>query len=224
MRRRRSCATRREHGVEVRPADVNLSDWDCTLEDTPAPSGVLQTRHAAMKGDIRTHARAAPRLPPDQRVFRGRTPCGSNPCAGAASNSVRDLWLRTEAAARRAGAARQCRRVQLARPVTARRALGGARAAARGRQGRPAAVRARRDAGARAGRRAPADAAGRAGGRGLSPSASVAEGASGVVPARRSRPARHHAARASAGHRLRRARHGRGARAGAPAARARRKA
>ena len=22
----------REHGVEVRPADVNLSDWDCTLE------------------------------------------------------------------------------------------------------------------------------------------------------------------------------------------------
>ena len=23
----------REHGVEVRPADVNLSDWDCTLED-----------------------------------------------------------------------------------------------------------------------------------------------------------------------------------------------
>ena len=23
----------REHGVEVRPVDVNLSDWDCTLED-----------------------------------------------------------------------------------------------------------------------------------------------------------------------------------------------
>ena len=22
----------REHGVEVRPVDVNLSDWDCTLE------------------------------------------------------------------------------------------------------------------------------------------------------------------------------------------------
>ena len=63
-----------------------------------------------------------------------------------------------------------------------------------------------------------ADAAGRAGGRGLSPPASLAEGASGVVPARRSRPARHHAARAAAGHRVRRARHGRGARAGAPAA------
>ena len=26
----------REHGVDVRPADVNLSDWDCTLE--PAAS------------------------------------------------------------------------------------------------------------------------------------------------------------------------------------------
>jgi error-prone DNA polymerase len=27
----------REHGVEVRPADVNLSDWDSTLEDTDDP-------------------------------------------------------------------------------------------------------------------------------------------------------------------------------------------
>src|ERR1700760_953321 len=26
----------REHGVEVRPVDINLSDWDCTLE----PSGM----------------------------------------------------------------------------------------------------------------------------------------------------------------------------------------
>jgi error-prone DNA polymerase len=24
----------REHGVEVRPVDVNLSEWDCTLETT----------------------------------------------------------------------------------------------------------------------------------------------------------------------------------------------
>jgi error-prone DNA polymerase len=27
----------REHGVEVRPVDVNLSDWDCTLEAPPLP-------------------------------------------------------------------------------------------------------------------------------------------------------------------------------------------
>ena len=24
-----------EHGVEVRPVDVNFSDWDCTLEEFP---------------------------------------------------------------------------------------------------------------------------------------------------------------------------------------------
>ncbi|MEZ5849608.1 MAG: error-prone DNA polymerase [Hyphomicrobiaceae bacterium] len=29
----------REHGVEVRPVDVNLSDWDCTLEDAPRGLG-----------------------------------------------------------------------------------------------------------------------------------------------------------------------------------------
>ena len=28
----------REHGVEVREVDVNMSDWDCTLE-APLPSG-----------------------------------------------------------------------------------------------------------------------------------------------------------------------------------------
>ena len=29
----------REHGVEVREVDVNLSDWDCTLEPLPSPLG-----------------------------------------------------------------------------------------------------------------------------------------------------------------------------------------
>ena len=28
----------REHGVEVREVDVNLSDWDCTLEPLPSPA------------------------------------------------------------------------------------------------------------------------------------------------------------------------------------------
>ena len=27
-----------EHGVEVRPVDVNRSNWDCTLESGPAPT------------------------------------------------------------------------------------------------------------------------------------------------------------------------------------------
>ena len=30
----------REHGVEVRPIDVNHSDWDCTLEPSNCPGGV----------------------------------------------------------------------------------------------------------------------------------------------------------------------------------------
>jgi len=29
----------REHGVEVREVDVNCSEWDCTLESSPSPSG-----------------------------------------------------------------------------------------------------------------------------------------------------------------------------------------
>ena len=29
----------RQHGIEVRPADVNYSDWDCTLEPGGVPSG-----------------------------------------------------------------------------------------------------------------------------------------------------------------------------------------
>jgi error-prone DNA polymerase len=35
----------REHGVEVRPIDVNASDWDCTLEPAPNPE-----RHALRLG------------------------------------------------------------------------------------------------------------------------------------------------------------------------------
>src|SRR5690606_19189464 len=32
-----------EHGVEVLPVDVNFSDWDCTLEPSPAGYGVTPT-------------------------------------------------------------------------------------------------------------------------------------------------------------------------------------
>ena len=84
----------REHGVEVRPVDVNFSDWDCTLENDPAPRGVLQMRHASMNGHIRTtHAmrlgfRQISGLSEDHALriesVRGR-----------GFDSVRDLWLRT---------------------------------------------------------------------------------------------------------------------------------
>ncbi|MCK9908301.1 error-prone DNA polymerase [Microbacteriaceae bacterium K1510] len=42
----------REHGVEVRPPDVNYSDWDSTLE--PAQLGPLHDMHREMQSDIRT--------------------------------------------------------------------------------------------------------------------------------------------------------------------------
>ena len=84
----------REHGVEVRPTDVNLSDWDCTLEEEPAPSGVLQMRHASMRPHIRTtHAM---RL--GFRQISGFSEDHSKiieSVRGRGFDSVRDLWLRT---------------------------------------------------------------------------------------------------------------------------------
>jgi error-prone DNA polymerase len=50
----------REHGVEVREVDVNLSDWDCTLEPSSGAS-----RHLLPEGEGR--------LPSPHRAF-GRTP------------------------------------------------------------------------------------------------------------------------------------------------------
>ncbi len=44
----------RAHGVEIRPADVNFSDWDCTLEScscsgSPAPGQANESRHHAVR-------------------------------------------------------------------------------------------------------------------------------------------------------------------------------
>ncbi|MEA2937065.1 MAG: error-prone polymerase, partial [Alphaproteobacteria bacterium] len=95
-----------EHGVEVRQADVNLSDWDCALEAlTPAPSPPgrgsapaarqqLHPRHAEMKDDIRTtHAlrlgfRQISGFSEDDGKIIEST-------RGEGFDSVRDLWLRT---------------------------------------------------------------------------------------------------------------------------------
>src|SRR5262249_61082876 len=40
----------RQHDVEIRPVDVNFSDWDCTLEPTPASAGGEETGHAVRLG------------------------------------------------------------------------------------------------------------------------------------------------------------------------------
>jgi error-prone DNA polymerase len=85
----------REHGVEVRPVDINHSDWDVTLEPGPSPVERMHTLHRDMAGDIRTtHAmrlgfRKIKGLSEKQHgavIMQNR---------GAGYASVRDLWLRT---------------------------------------------------------------------------------------------------------------------------------
>jgi error-prone DNA polymerase len=83
-----------EHGVEVRPVDVNRSDWDCSLEGVPAPQGRLHPRHASMSGDIlTTHAvRLGLRQIDGFSEDWGKT---IESVRGLGFDSVRDLWLRT---------------------------------------------------------------------------------------------------------------------------------
>ncbi len=44
----------REHGVAVHEADVNLSDWDCTLEEAAFDPERIASKHASMRGVIRS--------------------------------------------------------------------------------------------------------------------------------------------------------------------------
>ncbi len=84
----------REHGVAIRDVDVNLSDWDCTLEEAAFDAGQILPKHTEMRGVIRT--RHAVRLGFRQikglaekrmEVFVARR--------GAGYASVRDIWLRS---------------------------------------------------------------------------------------------------------------------------------
>jgi error-prone DNA polymerase len=86
----------REHGVEVRPVDVNHSDWDVTLE--PAPFSISAERmhalHREMAPDIcTTHA-----LRLGFRKIKGLSEAHGKAIManrGSPYASVRDLWLRT---------------------------------------------------------------------------------------------------------------------------------
>jgi error-prone DNA polymerase len=83
-----------EHGVEVRPVDINHSDWDNTLEPGTPAAARLHARHAAMAGDVRAdHAlrlgfRQISRFSKDDGETIAK-------CCGAGFDSIRDLWLRT---------------------------------------------------------------------------------------------------------------------------------
>ncbi len=83
-----------EHGVEVRPIDINLSAWDNTLEPGPRAAPRVHARHGEMTRDVRsTHAlrlgfRQAKGLKQEELeslvARRGR-----------GYDSVRDVWLRS---------------------------------------------------------------------------------------------------------------------------------
>jgi error-prone DNA polymerase len=83
-----------EHGVEMRPVDVNLSDWDATLEEGPPARDRLNVRHASMRDCIRsTHA---VRLGLRQvSGFQQAHALKIESVRGRGFDSVRDLWLRT---------------------------------------------------------------------------------------------------------------------------------
>ncbi|GAB4354877.1 MAG: error-prone DNA polymerase [Oricola sp.] len=88
----------REHGVEIRPADINASFWDNCLEDRdpdePETAARIAPRHREMAGVIeakkavRLGLRQVKGLREDQvaRLVENR---------GAGYDSVRDLWLRS---------------------------------------------------------------------------------------------------------------------------------
>ena len=82
----------REHGVEVRPVDVNHSHWDATLEDGPPAATRLHDLHREMSDDI--HATHALRL--GFRQIKGlREDDAQLIHQSAPYTSVRDVWLRT---------------------------------------------------------------------------------------------------------------------------------
>jgi error-prone DNA polymerase len=84
----------RDHGVEIREVDVNLSGWDCTLEEAAFDRADIHERHAGMRGIIQT--KYAVRL-----GFRQIKGLGDKRMdafverRGGGYRSVRDIWLRS---------------------------------------------------------------------------------------------------------------------------------
>ncbi|CCV04325.1 Error-prone DNA polymerase [Mesorhizobium metallidurans STM 2683] len=84
----------RDHGVDIREADVNFSGWDCALEASAFDPARTLARHAEMRGVIRTnHAvrlgfRQTKGLSKDRMdTFVARR--------GEGYETVRDVWLRS---------------------------------------------------------------------------------------------------------------------------------
>ncbi len=82
-----------EHGVAMRPPDMNFSDWDNKLEEGPAAVENLHARHEEMRPDI--HSTHAVRL--GFRQISGLREVELTRLAalrGKGYDSVRDVWLR----------------------------------------------------------------------------------------------------------------------------------
>jgi error-prone DNA polymerase len=62
----------REHGVDVREVDINLSDWDAKLEPGWQAARHLHPRHREMRGDRAYRSCGPARLPDRQRPQAGR--------------------------------------------------------------------------------------------------------------------------------------------------------
>jgi error-prone DNA polymerase len=60
----------REHGVEMRPVDVNASDWDCTLEEGEAGARIGCIRARLDEGRHPLDPCRPARLSPDQGLYR----------------------------------------------------------------------------------------------------------------------------------------------------------
>ncbi|RUM96276.1 DNA polymerase III subunit alpha [Pseudaminobacter arsenicus] len=83
-----------DHGVEVRPVDINASDWDCKLEEAPFNPVRIIPRHEGMRGVIRT--RHAVQL--GFRQIKGLSEDAMKAfvaARGTGYESVRDMWLRS---------------------------------------------------------------------------------------------------------------------------------
>jgi DNA-directed DNA polymerase III PolC len=85
----------REHGVAVRPPDVNHSDWDSTLEAGPRAAERLHDLHRGMRDDVRaTHAiRLGLREIKGLKEEDGRLIVERH--GDVAYDSIRDVWLCT---------------------------------------------------------------------------------------------------------------------------------
>jgi len=83
-----------DHGIDVRPVDINHSDWDCTLEEAVFDPARIIARHVSMAKVI--ESRHAVRL--GFRQIKGLSEGRLKTLAerrGERYQSIRDVWLRS---------------------------------------------------------------------------------------------------------------------------------